>query len=196
MTRGQNRYPAGWHPPMAPPDQLKEKMSSKKLFSFYDRELKAYGRAAIKPYGFDQSKKRLIKSPLQASQSLRDEPKSGPYGSGWWFQPFPLSQKEERLIVKRNRWNRLARTQFGDYFVAPSRYDLKWIQRIFWTIREIRGTIRAILSFPSINFEKELKEIRNQLHSLSPGNGKKSVILSKLTSDVFYCLRQCKTSKR
>lgn len=211
-------YPAGWHPPMAPLPSLKISMNPVDLQKFLRRELKAYRLNDVLPYGHTR---RLVDSDIkddestswetasssdstasitprrrweQASRSQRDvQPYQGrrPIGMAWWFHPFPLSKKEERMIGRRSRWQNLPLTHFGDYFVAPARYDLKWIQRIFWAAREIRSALRTISLSPSKFFIKDLMEIRNQINSLSPGNGKSSRLQCKLNSDVYFCLRQC-----
>jgi hypothetical protein len=112
-------------------------------------------------------------------------------GPGWWFEPFSLSMKEERLVGKRRHWFRLPNTRHGSYLVAPDRYDIQWIQRIYWTSQEIRRVTRLASCSPSKDLIKDLKVIRNQIYSLSPGNGERSLLMAKLFSDVHYCLRQC-----
>jgi hypothetical protein len=109
----------------------------------------------------------------------------------WDLSPVPLSMTEERNILKRRRWQKLKGIPFGDYKVAPERYDVQWIQRIFWAAREIRGVTRLISLCPSKHFINDLRQIRNLINSLSPGNGQVSDLQRKLTSDVYYCLRQC-----
>jgi len=181
-------------------------MSPKEIRDLLQRESKIYVEAGLLPYGYVEPSVDPIENSDQptdwesdtdsysvASISQREAKPNqgcGSFGAAWWFQPFPLSKKEERLIAKRGRWRRLPNTCFGEYLVSPTRYDLKWIQRIFWAVREIRRALRIVVSSPFGDFEKELKGIRNQIYSLSPGNGKRSVLQSKLFSDVYYCLRQ------
>jgi hypothetical protein len=110
-------------------------------------------------------------------------------GKAWCFEPFPLSQREEKLVIKTRHW-RDFNLRSGDYNVAPTRYDLKWIQRIFWAGREIRSALRAGL--PYLKFIKnELLDIRKHIYLLGNGSEKKTYFQRKLFSDVYYCLRQC-----
>jgi hypothetical protein len=210
--------PLGWHPPMELPSKLKKRCTPEEYSSLLARELKAYESAGLVPYGVINRLKThpedgdsdwetessgfssLTSSPgslrptedeaLESLKDVKPDFTGSPRGRAWFFEPFPLSKKEERFLIKRRHWRNIGEIQFGDYSVAPSRYDLKWIQRIFWAAREIRSLVRTI-SLPSALFIKDLLKVRNLLYSLSPGNGKKSKLLNKLTSDVYYCLRQC-----
>jgi hypothetical protein len=130
---------------------------------------------------------------MASGPSKRETPHLGrTIGPAWWLQPLPLAQREERHISTTRRWRGYKGMLFGDYKVAPDRYDLKWIQRIFWAGRQIRGVTRFILSNTSpCQFLAELKCVRNQIYSLSPGNGQTSDFQRKLLSDVYFCLRQC-----
>jgi len=213
--------PLGWHPPLASVSQLRETMSSKKLASLLERESKTYVSAGQVPYGYPASSFVQIKDHVQASdwetisdssvsacsdsfnegsvheassvqRTTKPKPHGMPYGQAWQFKPFPLSKGEERLIIKKRQWRKLDYTSYGDYSVAPGRYDLKWIQRIFWAAREVRSAVRTAVPFFSRHLVGDLLKIRNLIYSLSPGNGRRSELQSKLFSDVYFCLRQCK----
>jgi hypothetical protein len=112
-------------------------------------------------------------------------------GFTWRFEPFPLSKREERDILKSSRWHTLKGTQFGEYEVAPSRADVKWIQQIYWASREIRATLRIISLNPNKCFIETLRVLRNSINTLGNGSRKRTGLQSKLLSDVYYCLRQC-----
>jgi hypothetical protein len=179
---------------------------TRKLEAFYENRRGLNQTAAIQSsyYQQDDSDCESASSRYTVQSSEGGLMASDPYkgrkphlgrtiGPAWWLQPLPLAQHEERYILKGRRWRAFKGTQFGDYRVAPDRYDLKWIQRIFWAGRQIRGVIRFILSNTSpCQFLTQLKCIRNQIYSLSPGNGQTSDFQRKLLSDVYYCLRQCK----
>jgi hypothetical protein len=109
----------------------------------------------------------------------------------WDIDPLPLSREEERLIIKSRQWRKLNDLHYGEYSVSPCRYDLQWVQRIYWTSYEIKHVLQFISRNPNGNLINDLLGIRNQIYSLSPGYGRKSNLQRKLFSDVFYCLRQC-----
>jgi len=185
---------------MALPSDLRDRMSYKDYTALLQRESMIFAEAVKRTGGSYNSKPWEFSPeflPSTISNSSSDSGKRfkrGPdYKSfvAWDVSPLPLSMKEERDIIKNRRWRKLNYVRLGDYKVAPSRYDLQWIQRIFWTSREIRSVTRFISLNPSVHYINDLRVIRNQLNSLSPGNGLRSDLQRKLFSDVYFCLRQC-----
>jgi hypothetical protein len=191
---------------MALPSRLQAIMSHSEYNSLIDRESEILRRSGTESiircpsvsedsWETDQSETDSS-STSSTDENLRStssekQKHTNPIGIAWAFEPFALSVKEERFIIKSRHWRPLNDTFFGDYYVAPARYDIKWIQRIFWMSREIRSVLRIISLYPHRFFIKELMKIRNQIYSMSPGNGKRSSLQCKLFSDVYYCLRQC-----
>jgi hypothetical protein len=178
---------------MAAPADLRKSMSWKDYTSFLEKELEILSRPLQKTGG-----SLVTKKPWEYLPGFwRDAPRTPDYmyHVAWDINPLPLSSKEERDIIRRRRWRNVEGLQFGEYKVSPSRYDLQWIQRIYWTSREIRGITRLILRFPQYCYSSILKEVLSDIHSLSPGNGQTSSLQRKLRSDVYYCLRQCNRLK-
>jgi hypothetical protein len=194
-------HPVGWHPPMAAPSDLKKNMSYKDYSSFLQRESKILAESVNmtdgpinrEPWKYLPEFTTTTISNSSIDSHIRFQ-RSIPIDStfaAWDIEPLPLSKKEERQIIKRRRWCPLKSLRFGQYKVSPTRYDLQWIQRIYWTAREIRSFTRMISCWPSKVFIKDLKAVRNLIYSLSSGNGVETKLQRSLLSDVYFCLRQC-----
>jgi len=166
-------------------------MDWKSYTSYLEREYDIFSQCHWRPSGSPVIKKPWEYLPGFEPKSDRRSVPDYMYHVAWDMDPLPLSMAEERQILKARRWRPLQGLRVGDYKVAPDRFDLQWIQRIYWTSREIRGVTRLISASPDPSLIGSLRRIRSHIHSLSPGNGKISALQRKLTSDVYYCLRQC-----
>jgi hypothetical protein len=155
--------------------------------SFYASTLPETESLASRPIGRSPL---LEASRIEVARNLQPKRSIGPF---WEFEPCPLSLKEERKFSKNQRFSGKG-LPYGDYSVAPNRYDLKNFQRLFWIGREIRQLviIISLVNFKS-SFKDDLLFARNQIFLLGNGSGKLTSFQRKLLASVYYCLRQCST---
>jgi hypothetical protein len=113
---------------------------------------------------------------------------TGPF---WEFNLMPLSKKEERSTISKCRWQGIKFMPFGEYKVAPDRYDIQIFQRKFWISRRIRQALLVVTLNNCYDCKSELLFFRNAILRLL-GNGTRNItaIQRKLLSTVYYCLRQ------
>jgi len=144
---------------------------------------------------FSNDVKKMIKD-LHASQ--REDrglkPLGTPIGPPRSFKLFPLSKKEERLILEKRRWRTLRFTNHGDYEVAPERYSIQNFQRKFWMARASRSMIVQIAHGGNLeNRVSDLLFLRaNTLEYLGNGTRELTVLQRKILSSVHFSLRHNK----
>jgi hypothetical protein len=68
-------------------------------------------------------------------------------GMAWSFSLSPLTKKEERCTSRKHQWCLSRPLPYGDYKVAPDRYDINIFQRKYWISKELRGLINLATLF-------------------------------------------------
>jgi hypothetical protein len=182
---------------MVMPSRIKTRISRCECEPLLEREYKILSSSEVQGnYYVDLAKRQ---SYLQWRETAPDVlwTFSGkrPVGPAWRVEPLPLSSKEERALIKAGRWHSLKHMRYGDYEVGPFRGDLKWIQRIFWASREIRSATRIISLNPQRYYINILKDFLSAIRLLGNNGKTRTGLQCKLSSDVYYCLRQCNRLK-
>ena len=114
---------------------------------------------------------------------------TGPF---WEMDLVPLSKREENSLISNGRIFGRSKIAYGEYKVAPNRYDLQVFHRKYWMSRAIRQALLVIcpISDKSL-FKTDLLEFRNIiLKYLGNGSKRQTKIQRKLLSSVYFCLRQ------
>jgi hypothetical protein len=113
---------------------------------------------------------------------------TGPF---WDLSLTPLSSREERSTISQCRWHGFKHLPFGEYKVAPDRYDIKIFQRKFWISRCIRQAMLVVTLNKVPDCKSQILFCRNSIFSLlGNGTGKLTTLQRKLLASVYYCLRQ------
>lgn len=120
-----------------------------------------------------------------------DLPK-GVTGPFWEMDLVPLSKREEKSLISNGKTFGRHKIPYGEYKVAPNRYDLQVFHRKYWMSRAIRQALLVIGSIPNKTpFKTDLLEFRNRiLKYLGNGSNRQTKIQRKLLSSVYFCLRQ------
>lgn len=114
---------------------------------------------------------------------------TGPF---WEMKLVPLSKKEENSLISNGRIFGRSKLAYGEYKVAPDRYDLQVFHRKFWISRAIRQLLAVVCTVSNKSiFKKDLLEVRSIiLKYLGNGTKRQTSIQRKLLSSVYFCLRQ------
>jgi hypothetical protein len=102
----------------------------------------------------------------------------------WAFPLFPLKKNEERCITRERLW-RPTGHGYGDYKVAPDRYDINIFQRKYWISKELKSLLNlAVLFGGSLLSEDDYRSIKQTIFKYL-GNG--SPKLTGLQKSLLAC---------